>query len=123
MFPGDVSITRPGGKWRTRLRPKNGLTVSVLIGRPIQVKQAIRWRIDTARLGCKFVTLLARLDEGNRSFLDFHVFPNIDRPRRFYVSRADKWLNRGQLLTDLLAFCAVVARVAELPLGSKGNIS
>jgi DNA invertase Pin-like site-specific DNA recombinase len=111
MFPDDVSITRPGGKWRTRLRLKSGLTVSVLIGRPLQMKQTIRWRIDTAKRECGFVTLLARLDKGSRSFLDFHLFPNIDRPRRFYVSLSDPWLNRGQPLDDLVAFCKVVASV------------
>ena len=111
MFPDDVSITRPGGKWRTRLRLRRGLTVSVLIGRPIQRKRIISWRIDPARRECELVTLLARLDKENRSFLDFHVFPTMDRQERFHMSLADPWLNRGQPLNDLLAFCEVVARV------------
>jgi DNA invertase Pin-like site-specific DNA recombinase len=111
MFPNDVSITRSGGKWRTRLRLESGLMVSVLIGRPIHSRHTISWRIDLAAQECQFVTLLARLDEGNCSFLDFHIFPNIDRLKRFHVSLADPWLNRGQPLTDLLAFCGVVARV------------
>ena len=108
MFPEDVSITRPGGKWRTRLRLRSGLIVSVLIGRPIHRKHTVRWRIDAAGLESEFVTLLARVNEGHFSFLDFHLFPNIDRPRRFFVSREDPWLNRARPLTDLLAFCKVV---------------
>lgn len=111
MFPNDVSITRPGGKWRTRLRLESGLMISVLIGRPVHSKHGISWRIDTAGQECHFVTLLARLDEGNQSFLDFHVFPNIDRIRRFHISLADRWLNRGQPLNDLPAFCKVVELV------------
>lgn len=108
MFPEDVSITRPGGKWRTRLRLRSGLIVSVLIARPIHRKHTVRWRIDAAGLESEFVTLLARVNEGHCSFLDFHVFPNIDRPRRFFVSLEDPWLNRARPLTDLLAFCKVV---------------
>jgi DNA invertase Pin-like site-specific DNA recombinase len=112
MFPDDVSVTRPGGKWRTRLRLRNGLIVSVLIGRPVQRKRVISWRIDPARLECEFVTLLARLDEEHRSFLDFHIFPTVDRRDRFHVSLADPWLNRGQRLgDDLSAFCEVVTGV------------
>jgi DNA invertase Pin-like site-specific DNA recombinase len=111
MFPDEVSITRPGGQWRTRLQLRSGLMVSVLIGRPIPIRQTIRWRIDTARQECEFVTLLARLDTENRSFLDFHIFPSMDRRKRFYVSLADPWLNRGKPLNNLLAFCEVVANV------------
>jgi DNA invertase Pin-like site-specific DNA recombinase len=111
MFPDEVSITRPGGQWRTRLQLSSGLMVSVLIGRPIPIRQTIRWRIDTARQECEFVTLLARLDTENRSFLDFHIFPSMDRRKRFYVSLADPWLNRGKPLNNLLAFCEVVANV------------
>lgn len=111
MFPQDVSITRPGGKWRPRLRLNSGLMVSVLIGRPIQRKRTIRWRVEPAKMECEFVTLLARLDQEHRSFLDFHVFPTMmDRQNRFHISLEDPWLNRGQPLNDLLAFCEVVAR-------------
>lgn len=112
MFPGEVSIARRGGRWRSRLRLRSGLMVSVLIGRSVQTwKDAMRWRIDPVRPECGLVTLLARLDEVNRSFLDFHVLPNMDRRKRFDVSPGDPWLNRGQRLTDLPAFCKVVARV------------
>jgi DNA invertase Pin-like site-specific DNA recombinase len=110
MFPDDVSITRPGGSYRTRLRLRSGLMVSVVIGRPIHKRGTIRWRIDPARLECGFVTLLARLDVEYRSVLDLHVLPTIDRRDRFFVSLADPWLNRGQPLNDLLAFCEAVAR-------------
>jgi DNA invertase Pin-like site-specific DNA recombinase len=111
MFPADVSITRPGGKWRARLRLRDGLMVSVLIARPIQRKRMTSWRIDPAQQECQFVTLLARLDKEHRSFLDFHVFPTMDRRDRFHVSLADPWLNRGEPLDDLLAFCEVVTGV------------
>jgi DNA invertase Pin-like site-specific DNA recombinase len=110
MFPDEVSITRPGGRWRRRLQLPSGLMVSVLIGRPIQRKCSVSWRIDPAKHEREFVTLLARLAKENRSFLDFHVLPNIDRAKSFHVSLADPWLNRGRPLSGLSTFCEVVAR-------------
>jgi DNA invertase Pin-like site-specific DNA recombinase len=112
MFPDDVSIVRRGGRWRSQLRLTNGSIVSVLVARSVRPwKETVRWRVDPVRRERKFVTLLARLDEGNRAFLDFHVFPDMDRCRRFDISLRDPWLKRGQRLSNLLEFCNVVARV------------
>jgi DNA invertase Pin-like site-specific DNA recombinase len=111
MFPDDVSIVRKGERWRSRLRLTNGLTVSVLVARSVRIWRAVRWRIDPVPHERRHVTFLARLHEGNRSFLDFHVFSNLDRNRRFDISLNDPWLNRGERLTDLRAFCEVIARV------------
>lgn len=112
MFPNEVSIARRGGRWRSRLRLKNGLMVSVLIARCVHVwKQTVRWQIDPVWHERRFVTLLARLDEANCSFLDFHILPHIDRGRRFHVSAADPWLDCEQQLVDLRGFCEVVRNV------------
>jgi len=114
MFPDELSIERRGGRWRSRLRLKNGLVVSVLIGRHVHVsKQTVRWRIDPVGHECGFVTLLARLDEENRSFLDFHVFPHMDHTRRFDISLCDPWLNRGERLSELSGFCELVKEVRQ----------
>lgn len=112
IFPEDVSIVRRGGRWRSRLRLKSGLMVSILIVRSVQVgKRSVRWQIDPVRRECRLLTLLARLDAENRSFLDFHIVPNMDRHRRFHASLRDAWLNRGQPLPSLSGFLAAVARV------------
>lgn len=127
MFPDKVSIARRGGRWRRRLRLKNGLMVSVLIARSVHVwKQTVRWQIDPVWHERRLVTLLARLDEANCSFLDFHIVPDIDHSRRFHVSLADPWLDRAQQLTDLGGFCEVVenvraAKCARLASGQKRN--
>jgi DNA invertase Pin-like site-specific DNA recombinase len=113
MFPDRVSIVRPGLKWRSRLRLTDGLVVSVLVARSVRPWKNVRWRIVPVLQECKFVMLLARLDEGNRSFLDFHVFPDVDRRTRFDISLSDQWLDRGEPLSDLRGFCAVVSRVAR----------
>jgi DNA invertase Pin-like site-specific DNA recombinase len=111
MFPERVSIVRPGLKWSSRLRVNNGLIVSVLVARSVRPWKAVRWRIVPVLQECKFVMLLARLDEDNRSFLDFHVFPEVGRHTRFDISMSDPWLDRGKRLPDLGAFCEVIARM------------
>ena len=78
----------------------------VLVARSVRTwKDAVRWRVDPVLHECKYVTLLARLDEGNRAFLDFHVLPSVDRIKRFDLRIQDDWLNCGQPLGDLREFC------------------
>jgi len=86
--------------------------VSVLVARSIRVwKETVCWQIDPVGRERKRLTLLARLDTENQAFLDFHVLPNIDRPRRFHIHHSDPWLNRGLRLNDLSAFCTLVGQV------------
>ncbi len=114
-FPNEISVVRRGGRWRNQLRLRNRLTVSILIVRSIRAwKETVRWRVDPVRHERKHVTLLARLDEANQRFLDYHVLPSIDRSRRFHIRHADVWLSRGIRLDDLSAFCIVVSQVARL---------
>lgn len=112
MFPNDVSFVRPGVHWRSRLRFPSGLIVSVLVARTVRTwKDTLRWLIDPILHERKFITLLARLDTSNCSYLDFHVLPNIDRRKRFHISLNDSWLNRGKRLSDVSRFREVVAQV------------
>jgi hypothetical protein len=112
MFPNDVSIVRRGGRWRGRLRLTSGSMISVLAARSVRTrKETVRWRIDPVRHERRFVTLLARLNENNCGFLDFHVLPNVDRQTRFDTSLSDPWLKRREPLSHLLEFRKVVARV------------
>ena len=109
LFPADVSVVRKGGRWRTRLRLRSGLIVTVLIARTIKVwKNTARWQVDPVCHERRYVTLLARLDNENKTLLDFHVLPDVDHPRRFHIRRDDPWLMRGVRLQDLSAFCASV---------------
>jgi DNA invertase Pin-like site-specific DNA recombinase len=112
MFPDRVSVVRRGGRWRSRLRMRSGLIVSVLIGRAAYIKEQIpRWLIDPVRHECRFVTLLARLDKDNHAVFDLHVVHNVDRQTRMAIRMDDPWLKRGKWLPDLRAFCDVVANV------------
>jgi hypothetical protein len=94
------------------LRLPNGLLVSVLVARSVKTwKQTVRWRVDPVPHERKFVTLLVRFNKDNQSFLDFHIFPNMDRRKRFDIRLDDPWLGRGLRLNDLSAFRATVERV------------
>ena len=111
-FPNDISIIKRGGRWRSRLRLAHGPIVSVLVARSFRAwKETLRWQIDPVRRESKFIALLARLGEGNHSFLDFHILPCMDRRRRFRVSLKDTWLDRGKRLSELSRFCEVVKEV------------
>jgi DNA invertase Pin-like site-specific DNA recombinase len=112
MFPYDVSVVRRGGRWRSQLRMRNGLIVSVVVVRSVRTsKSTVRWRVAPVLHERGYVVLLARLDQGNRAFLDFHLFPDMDRGRRFDICLKDLWLNRGERLSNLREFCDFVARV------------
>jgi DNA invertase Pin-like site-specific DNA recombinase len=111
-FPNEISVVRRGGRWRSRLRFSNGPIVSVLVARSVRtLKDTLRWLIGPVQDERKFITLLARLDANNGSFLDLHIFPNIDRRKRFHISLNDSWLNRGNRISDVSRLCEVVARV------------
>jgi DNA invertase Pin-like site-specific DNA recombinase len=111
IFPDHVSVVRYGGRWRSRLRLNNGVIVSVLVARSVRPWKALRWRVNPVPHEREYLTLLARLREGNESFLDFHILPNIDRSIDICLN--DSWLDRGVLLGDLRAFCTVVSRAAR----------
>jgi len=108
----EVSVVRGKGRWRSRLRLRNGLIASVLVARSIKtVAGPLRWQVDPVKRECKHITLLARLDAENQDFHDFHVLPNVDRKRRFRIRAGDPWLGRGLRLGSLSDFRAALARV------------
>jgi DNA invertase Pin-like site-specific DNA recombinase len=112
IFPNDVSVVRRGGRWRSQLQLSNGSIVSVLIARSVRIwKETLRWRVDPVLHERDFVSLLARLNKHNTSFLDFHVLPAVDRSKRFHLRLMDDWLNRGRRLSNLPEFCRFVVSV------------
>lgn len=113
LFPNQVTIVRPGVRWRSRLQLLDGSTVCVRVARPVQTgPKTLRWRVEHVPHECGHVTLLARLRKGNDSFLDYHVLPDVDRAARFHLHLKDAWLNRGERLVNLALFREIVARVA-----------
>ena len=113
MFPEDVSTSRLGGRWRMNLRLREGVAVSVLVCRTVRVwKGAVRWLIYPVAHERQNMTLLAQMDDGNKSFRAFYLLPNMDRQGRFSIRDADPWLNRGLRLTELSQFCMAVRTLA-----------
>jgi DNA invertase Pin-like site-specific DNA recombinase len=113
-FPGDLSIIRRGGRWRSRLRVRGGRIVSVLIARTIPTStNGVRWQIDPVGHERHHVTLLARLDNQNLSILDLHMMPDLDRRKRFHIREEDAWMDRGISLKDVSDFLAVLRRVVS----------
>jgi hypothetical protein len=114
MFPNEVSVVRRGGTRRPQLRLSSGLVVSILLARSRRIRSnALRWMVDPAWDERNCVTLLARLHEDNRSFLDFHILPGVDRSKVFRLSSIDTWLSRGKRLSELSHFCDVAESVHE----------
>jgi hypothetical protein len=107
-----LSVVRRSGRWRSRLRMSNGRMISVLVARAMRVwKDTLRWCIDPVGHELRLVTLLARLDVRNQSFLDFHWIRRVGRRTRFHISLKDPWLKRGTSLRDLSHLCEQVARM------------
>jgi DNA invertase Pin-like site-specific DNA recombinase len=102
LSEGAVSVVKRSGRWRSRLRMPDGRVVSVVVVRAVRVwKNAVRWIVDRHQDEKKFVTLVARLNERNDGFLDFHVFRQIKQERRFRVSLNDPWLKQGRKVREL----------------------
>ncbi|HLV85808.1 MAG TPA: recombinase family protein [Candidatus Sulfotelmatobacter sp.] len=115
LFPGEVSITKPSGRWRGALQLQNGTVVSVLLASSIKEwKQTMTWRVQPVWHEWDQVTLLARLNKGNLSFFDFHLMPRMDRRSGFFLRLESTWLNGGVLLPELRDLCNVVAKVLSM---------
>jgi hypothetical protein len=54
------------------------------------------------------ITLLAQMDDGNKSFRAFYLLPSMDRQGRFSIRDADPCLNSPLRLTELSQFCVAV---------------
>ena len=120
LFLSEVSIVRRSGRWRGRLRFSSGTVVSVLIGRAIRVwKEAIRWQVEPHPCERRLVTLLARLNENNSAFLDYHVLPRMEGRTRFRLRLKDPWLKQGKRLDDLSELRRVVEQIAQRPLSTR----
>jgi hypothetical protein len=88
--------------------------LSVLISRAVWTwRNALRWQIDPVPQEKRLVTLLARLDTSNDHVHDYHVLPNVNRPRRFTIKYKDEWLQRGLRIAKLQQLFDAVATVRE----------
>jgi hypothetical protein len=110
--PGEIAIIQPNSRWRMRLRLPTKQVASVLLARSVRVwKNSIRWVVDPVFKERKLPALLARLNEGNTAFMDFHVFSRMERRKRFLISLRDPWLRNGRRLESLSGLCDAISEV------------
>jgi hypothetical protein len=63
---------------------------------------------------CRFITLLARLNEPNDAVQDLHLLPQMNRRNRFFVRLNDPLLQSSERLATLSDFCNAVERARRL---------
>ncbi len=111
-FAGEVAILIRGRRHRSQLRVRDGPVVSVVIARSTKrPDKSLYWEIRPSQCDWSSLTLMARLDEKNRSFLDYHVMPNFSPEHRVRFSLRDPWLKRVKRLRDISQFCEAIEQV------------
>jgi DNA invertase Pin-like site-specific DNA recombinase len=106
LFPLDMSVFRLPNRRRSILRLDNGLSVSVVLCRSLRLpKREIAWKIYPTRAERDYMTLLCRLNSRNDGFLDFHLFPFIEKRSWYLFTSDDLWFKKGKLLGDLANLC------------------
>jgi DNA invertase Pin-like site-specific DNA recombinase len=106
----NIAIVQRGGRYRKRLRLRNGVVVSVIVVRAMRAwKDTVRWLVDPPQKERHLITLVARLNEENTAFMDFHVFPRIERRTRRRLLLRDPWLKSGVRVTTLSRICEAVS--------------
>ncbi|HWY52952.1 MAG TPA: recombinase family protein [Terriglobales bacterium] len=109
MFPNELSITQCDKRHRARLQLRSGFMVALLVSRFEGRRN--RWRVDPVAYECGLVTLLARLDQHNKGFLDYHVFAKMERRKNILLELESEWLNQGVRLPDLSQLSRVAKEV------------
>ena len=105
-----IAVVRRGGRHRKRLRLSNGVAVSVIVARAVRAwRDTIRWFIDPPPKERHLITLVARLNEENAGFMDFYVFPRIEKRTRRRLLLNDPWLKSGIRVTSLSRIREAVA--------------
>ncbi len=110
LNPQDISVFHLPGRLRFILRLDNGLSVSVSLCRSLRLKAGrMGWRIYPTPTERQYITLLCRLTPDNSSFLDFHLFPFIEKRHPYLFYEDDCWFRSGRRVHDL----------KELPVAAK----
>jgi len=105
MFPDEVRIFQPSRRCRAHLIVEGRFQVSLLI--PRYVWQEKKWLANIVANERRLITLVARLDEQNREFLDFHVLKQMPSARNLYVRAGSNFFREGVRLLDLSHFCRI----------------
>jgi DNA invertase Pin-like site-specific DNA recombinase len=106
LFPDDISVFRIRNKRRLILRLDNGLSVSVVLCRSLKrASGEIGWKLYPTRTEREYITLLCRLTPNNNDFLDFYLFPFIEKRSWYAFTSKDSWFRTGKRLIRLHDLC------------------
>ncbi len=116
---GQVSVEDRGRRYRTRLRLQSGRLVAVIAARHFAgYKQSVRWRIKCPSDETRLVTVVARLNLANTSFVDLFVTPPIHTSKSQGFRKDDPRLQSTVSLRDLHNFVAAVRTVSAKKFGT-----
>ena len=102
--PKQISVVQIDGHFRPRLHV-SGLRVSVFVCRCAPEKaNRLKWILNSVSRERGRIALVARLDPGNRSVMDFFVLPDTRGKTRYRLAINDPWLDRGQQLYSIADF-------------------
>jgi hypothetical protein len=104
-FSGEVSIARKNWRQRLRLRLKDNSLITVYLCRSHQFSDgSLRWWLDTSRNEICRLSLVARMNEDNSGFFDFHLLPCIRTATRLILKFDDPRLLTGVRFTEVSQF-------------------
>jgi hypothetical protein len=109
LFPGQISIFRPGAKAPRCLDVDGTFRVSVVVCPAVRRDHGVNWFIDERLTQDTGLTLLARLKSNNTQVRDYYV---LETPGFHWIRRSGE-LKHGKQLADL----------SELPAAARAIVS
>jgi DNA invertase Pin-like site-specific DNA recombinase len=109
LFPGQISIFRPGAKAPRCLHVDGTFRVSVVVCPAVRRDHGVNWFIDERLTQDTGLTLLARLKSNNTQVRDYYV---LETPGFHWIRRSGE-LKHGKQLADL----------SELPAAARAIVS
>ena len=109
MFPGELKVVLPGLRWRTILRHRSGLKISVRTCRHVwPPAKPQHWVVEYHSKENDSITLLALLDRNNTELESFMLLPRLTFDRKVAFGLKDAALRLAVPMTALSQFLALV---------------
>ena len=115
LFPHEVSMFHLPNHRRMILRLDNGLSISIVLCRTIRLSgNRVAWKIYPTLAERQYITLLCRLNETNDGFLDFWLFPSIEKRSWYRFTDDDRWFRSAKRLHKLEELCVEAKALSRL---------
>ncbi len=102
LFPGELKVVRKEPLGRPVICFRDGLRVLALVCPSFKTPLGnLRWNVPPLVAKQSDVTLLCRCNLTDDAFHDLYLVPNLGSPGVVRVKEDDRWLERGERLTDL----------------------